>query len=85
MHSEFVELHNYAEQNDPELYEVLRDFNYRIHHLEFLQNKLESSAIFFMSDGDAGVSLPESALQDFTISREPGKLYMSYPHVGKSF
>jgi len=85
LHSEFVELHNYAEQNDPELYEVLRDFNYRIHHLEFLQNKLESSAIFFMSDGDAGVSLPESALQDFTISREPGKLYMSYPHVGKSF
>ena len=85
LHSEFVELHDYAEQNDPELYEVLRDFNYRIHHLEFLQNKLESSAIFFMSDGDAGVPLPESALQDFTISREHGKLYMSYPHVGKSF
>jgi len=85
LHSEFVDLHNYAEQNDPELYEVLRDFNYRIHHLEFLQNKLESSTIYFMCDGDAGVSLPDSALQDFTISREPGKLYMSYPHVGKSF
>lgn len=85
LHSEFVELHNYAEQNDTELYQALRDFNYRIHHLEFLQNKLNSSTIYFMCDGDPGVRLPGSALDDFTITREPGKLYMAYPHVGKSF
>jgi len=85
LHSEFVELHDYAEQNDPELLEVLRDFNSRIHHLEFLQNKLDSSTIYFMCDGDAGVPLPESALEHFTFTREPGKLYMAYPHVGKSF
>ncbi len=65
-----------------ELLDVLRDFNYTIHHLENKQSKSNDPAFLFACE-DPGEPLMDSAYELFTISKKFGEMYMPYPHVGK--
>lgn len=65
-----------------ELFEVLRDFNYTIHHLENKRAKSNAPSFLFACE-DPGEELIPSAYELFTVSKKFGELYMPYPHVGK--
>ena len=72
-------------KNNKPVFELLRDFNNRIHHLERLQKGNVNTAFLFTVDDDPGVDLPEEAYSMFTPDKKFGELYMNYPHVGKHF
>tara|TARA_Y100001972_G_scaffold127269_1_gene183622 strand:- start:75 stop:866 length:792 start_codon:yes stop_codon:yes gene_type:complete len=72
-------------KNNKPVFDLLREFNNRIHHLERLQKGNINTAFLFTVDDDSGVSLPEEAYAMFTPDKNFGELYMNYPHVGKHF
>ena len=82
LHENFPRLH---EQHTGNTLELLRDFNYCIHHLEDISRGFNSKRFLFTCEGDDGIDLPTEAYEMFTPTKEYGKLYMNYPHVGKHF
>tara|TARA_Y100000361_G_C11153340_1_gene342575 strand:+ start:1317 stop:2108 length:792 start_codon:yes stop_codon:yes gene_type:complete len=82
LHENFPRLH---EQHTGSTLELLREFNYCIHHLEDISRGFNSKRFLFTCEGDDGIDLPEEAYEMFTPTKEYGKLYMNYPHVGKHF
>ena len=82
LHENFPKLH---EQHTGSTLELLREFNYCIHHLEDISRGFNSKRFLFNCEGDDGIDLPKEAYEMFTPTKEYGKLYMNYPHVGKHF
>lgn len=81
LHENFPRLHD---QYDGEIRELLRMFNYYIHHLEDIDRGYNGKRFLFTCE-DPGVPLPEEAYNMFTPTKTFGTLYMNYPHVGKHF
>ena len=81
LHENFPRLHD---SHTGEARELLRMFNYYIHHLEDISRGYNGKRFLFTCEDD-GVDLPEEAYDMFTPSKQFGKLYMNYPHVGKHF
>ena len=81
LHENFPRLHA---EHTGHARELLRQFNYSIHHLEDLTRGYNGKRFLFTCE-DEGIDLPEDAYPLFTPSKEYGKLYMNYPHVGKHF
>ena len=82
LHENFPKLHKL---HDGELKELLRMFNYHIHHLEDISRGYDSKRFLFTCENDDGVNLPSEAYSMFTPTKKFGTLYMNYPHVGKHF
>lgn len=72
----------YQQDATGELLDLLREFNYKIHHLENKKTNSNAPAFLFACE-DPGVNLVDSAYDMFTVSKKFGELYMPYPHVGK--
>ena len=81
LHENFPRLHA---EHTGEIRELLRMFNYYIHHLEDISRGYNGKRFLFTCE-DEGIDLPEQAYEMFTPTKEYGKLYMNYPHVGKHF
>lgn len=81
LHENFPRLHD---QHSGEVREILRMFNYYIHHLEDLSRGYDGKRFLFTCE-DSGIDLPEEAYGMFTPTKTYGTLYMNYPHVGKHF
>ena len=81
LHENFPRLHA---EHTGKTRELLRMFNYYIHHLEDISRGYNGKRFLFTCE-DKGVDLPEEAYEMFTPTKEYGKLYMNYPHVGKHF
>ena len=82
LHENFPRLHA---EHDGETRELLRMFNYQIHHLEDIDRGYNSKRFLFTCEDDQGVELPDEAYPMFTPTKTFGTLYMNYPHVGKHF
>lgn len=82
LHENFPRLHA---EHSGEIRELLRTFNYYIHHLEDISRGYNSKRFLFTCEGDNGVDLPDEAYSMFTPVKKYGTLYMNYPHVGKHF
>ena len=81
LHENFPRLHA---EHSGQARELLRQFNYSIHHLEDLTRGYNGKRFLFTCEDD-GIDLPKQAYPMFTPTKEYGKLYMNYPHVGKHF
>ena len=81
LHENFPRLHD---EHTGEVRELLRMFNYNIHHLEDISRGYNGKRFLFACE-DEGVDLPEEAYTMFTPQKKFGTLYMNYPHVGKHF
>jgi len=80
LHENFPNAHD---ESEGEVRELLRMFNYHIHHLEDIRRKHYNGSRFIFACEDAGIDIPTEALEMFTVRRRYGELYMHYPHVGK--
>jgi hypothetical protein len=80
LHENFPNAHD---ESEGEVRELLRMFNYHIHHLEDIRRKHYNGSRFIFACEDAGTDIPAEALDMFTVRRRYGELYMHYPHVGK--
>ena len=80
LHENFPNSHN---ESDGEVRELLRMFNYHIHHLEDIRRKRYNGSRFIFACEDEGIDISLQALEMFTVRRKYGELYMHYPHVGK--
>ena len=80
LHENFPNAHD---ESEGEVRELLRMFNYHIHHLEDIRRKHYNGSRFIFACKDAGTDIPAEALDMFTVRRRYGELYMHYPHVGK--
>lgn len=81
LHINFPKLHG---QHTGKTRELLRMFNYHIHHLEDISRGYDGKRFLFTCE-DQGIPLPEEAYDMFTPTKKNGVLYMNYPHVGKHF
>ena len=81
LHENFPRLHA---EHTGKIRELLRMFNYYIHHLEDISRGYNGKRFLFTCE-DEGIDLPQQAYEMFTPTKEYGKLYMNYPHVGKHF
>lgn len=85
LHENFPKYHQEYMNGNPVVFNLLRQFNTTIHHLEHLQTNNKTQFQFACEDRFDPIPIKDEWYNHFTPIKKKGYMYMHYPHVGKHF